>query len=249
MMAAATTPLFLSRLLLNPRSRQVMSEMAHPYEMHRTLMRGFPEANESTSARAEFGILFRADVNEERGTVTVYVQSSAEPDWLFLRSLQYLRDKPDPPKNLAPVYEHFQVGQVLRFRLRANPSKRIAKPYNGKDELKGKRVGLLSEREQIAWLMRKGQERLKDVPGGFEILTRPVPPNTIGETGQLPCVTACTEGKLAGRRQQQALTHLAVRFDGLLRITDPHAFRQTLISGIGPAKAFGFGLLSLASAV
>jgi len=39
------------------------------------------------------------------------------------------------------------------------------------------------------------------------------------------------------------MTHFTVRFDGLLRITDPDAFRATLIRGIGPAKAFGCGLM------
>jgi CRISPR system Cascade subunit CasE len=39
------------------------------------------------------------------------------------------------------------------------------------------------------------------------------------------------------------MTQLTVRYDGLLRITDPDAFRETLIRGIGPAKAFGCGLM------
>ena len=42
------------------------------------------------------------------------------------------------------------------------------------------------------------------------------------------------------------MTHLAVRFDGLLRVTDAGDFRETLICGIGPGKAYGFGLLSIA---
>lgn len=38
----------------------------------------------------------------------------------------------------------------------------------------------------------------------------------------------------------------SVRFDGVLTVTDPDTFRQTVAAGIGPAKAFGFGLLSVA---
>lgn len=41
---------------------------------------------------------------------------------------------------------------------------------------------------------------------------------------------------------------LAVRFDGLLEVTDPGKFLETLRAGIGSAKGFGFGLLSLAPA-
>jgi len=39
---------------------------------------------------------------------------------------------------------------------------------------------------------------------------------------------------------------LAVTFDGILRVTDPELFTQTLAQGVGTAKGLGFGLLSLA---
>jgi CRISPR-associated protein Cas6/Cse3/CasE subtype I-E len=38
----------------------------------------------------------------------------------------------------------------------------------------------------------------------------------------------------------------AVRFDGILQVTNAELFLQTLRAGIGPAKGFGFGLLSVA---
>ena len=34
--------MYLSRLILNPRSRRVQRELAEPYEMHRSLMKAFP---------------------------------------------------------------------------------------------------------------------------------------------------------------------------------------------------------------
>jgi CRISPR system Cascade subunit CasE len=42
------------------------------------------------------------------------------------------------------------------------------------------------------------------------------------------------------------MTHLAVQFDGVLEVTDPAKFLETVRQGIGSAKGFGFGLLSLA---
>ncbi|MEM0963873.1 MAG: type I-E CRISPR-associated protein Cas6/Cse3/CasE, partial [Bacteroidota bacterium] len=44
------------------------------------------------------------------------------------------------------------------------------------------------------------------------------------------------------------LPHVGVRFDGELRVIDPDRLAVAVASGIGPAKAFGFGLLSLALA-
>ena len=44
-------------------------------------------------------------------------------------------------------------------------------------------------------------------------------------------------------------THfLAVQFDGVLQVTDPDKLVAAVETGIGSAKGFGFGLLSLAPA-
>jgi len=57
-------------------------------------------------------------------------------------------------------------------------------------------------------------------------------------------------GKVIGWRRQeggtQLLTFAAVIFEGVLRVEDSQAFREALERGIGPGKAFGFGLLSVA---
>jgi CRISPR system Cascade subunit CasE len=252
MIAATTTPLFLSRLLLNPRSRQVMSEIAHPYEMHRTLMRAFPKATGDTKSKArdEFGVLFRAEVDDGRGVAKVYVQSRIEPNWSFLDGLSdYLWTDTGMPeyehKDIMPACRKIQDGQVLRFRLRANPTKRIGKD----DDMKGKRVELSRENEQIDWLIRKGQAIGKDLPGGFDLLMKKVR-DVKGEMRLVPCVNVCPEGKQTGRKRDEArghaTTHLAVLFEGLLRVTDTNAFVQTIVRGIGAGKAFGFGLLSVA---
>ncbi|MBI4518088.1 MAG: type I-E CRISPR-associated protein Cas6/Cse3/CasE [Deltaproteobacteria bacterium] len=39
---------------------------------------------------------------------------------------------------------------------------------------------------------------------------------------------------------------ISALYEGILEVTDPDHFRGTIISGIGPGKAFGFGLLSFA---
>ncbi len=244
---------YLSRLILNPRSRQVMAELAHPYEMHRTLMQAFPKAtdDEQAKARDEFGVLFRADVDDRRGVVKVYVQSRIEPDWSFLDELNgYLAGNTGMAgyefRDLIPAYRQIQDGQVLSFRLRANPTKRVAKDG---DPLKGKRVELQREEEQIAWLIGKGQGGRDGVPGGFE-LVRKTGTNAEGKEGLVWSVEVRAEGKMKGRKKDgavgHAMTHLAATFDGLLRVTDRDSFLETLVHGIGSGKAYGFGLLSVA---
>lgn len=249
-------PLYLSRLLLDPRSRQVKSELAQPYEMHRTLMKAFPQVgkDENQRAREKFGVLFRPDHDERRGLVKVYVQSNIEPDWTILanQGKDYLRTDTGLAeyecKDVMPACRAIRTGQVFAFRLRANPTRRIAKKD---DPWRGRRVELQREDEQTDWLIRKGRGTGSDAPGGFE----PVMKMVLGADGEehlVPRVDVRGQGKQAGRKRdgerEHATTHLAVLFDGLLRVTDADAFRKTLFRGVGAGKAFGFGLLSIAPA-
>lgn len=252
-MSEVSAPLYLTRLILDLNCRQVRNEIAQPYEMHRTLMHAFEgyTVNEDEKAREKFGVLFRADVDDQNSRAAVYVQSIVEPDWSYLdKCKNYLLSEEgisNPAyKNVAPSYLGLRNGQTVSFSLRANPTKRIFKPTKGDDMLKGKRVALLREEEQIDWLVRKGDERENGCPGGFEILAKGIQEQN-DEIRQIVHVNTTLEGKQTGHKKDEKgehrMTHLTVRFDGLLRITDPDAFRETLICGIGPAKAFGCGLM------
>jgi len=92
----------------------------------------------------------------------------------------------------------------------------------------GVRHGLLNEEQQIGWLHRKAKQ------AGFLVHSIVVTPE-----GSVSFVKA-DGGK------QYRLSLLSVRFDGLLEVTHPQRLRETLAKGIGSAKGFGFGLLSLA---
>lgn len=208
--------MYLSRLILNPRSRRVQSELANSYEMHRTLSRAFADGYEDDR------VLFRVDLDRRTGVPTVLVQSHHAPDWSVLPESAYLLPGPSDNPASKPVDPAFAVGQLLSFRLRANPVRR--------DRASGDRQGLLQEDQQRAWLDRKGET------GGFRVVRCHVIP----------------EGLLSIRQRRAGSEHdvslLSVRFEGLLQVTDPQALRRTLERGIGPAKGFGFGLLSLARA-
>lgn len=245
--------LYFSRLILNPRSKQVMSELDHPYEMHRTLMRAFPQLLSAgiANARERSGVLFRAENDQKSAYIKVYVQSTFKPDWSRLDDLDgYLCGRteglPYEQKDIWPTYLTLKCDQILSFYLRANPTKRIAKKD---DPMKGKRVELWRENEQIAWLQRKGKDMGNGKHGGFIVLTEELKDEQ-GKTFQIPRVHVGGEGKHVCRKKDKlgkhSTTHFAAHFRGLLQITDPDAFRQTLVSGIGSGKAYGFGLLSIA---
>ncbi|MDD5402673.1 MAG: type I-E CRISPR-associated protein Cas6/Cse3/CasE [Dehalococcoidales bacterium] len=207
--------LYLSRLILNPYSKQVIGELDNPYEMHRTLMQAFPSKTQGGPGR----VLFRVDDNKTMCTSIVLVQSENKPDWAFLAEKDYLLKRANNPafKEYEPT---LRKGQRLRFLLKANPT--VKKVFEaGKP---GKRIGLYKEKEQADWFLGKAEQC------GFK--------PTI--------VDICQEGKQTSFKHGNASTHFSVIFTGALTVTNPELFLQTIRAGIGSAKGFGFGLLSIA---
>jgi CRISPR system Cascade subunit CasE len=211
--------MYLSRLILNPRNPGVRRDVARPYGLHRTLMRGIEHAPNDER------LLFRIEPERGLGGPVVLAQSSdMQPDWSSLLENAYLL-RADGPKAFSPT---LQAGQTLRFRLSANPVKKLA----------GKRIPLTHRIQQNAgdktywdWLHRQSDRC------GFRVL----------QAQDVPFRTASNRTKKSSYAKHE-IPHFGVRFDGLLRVVDPDRLLLALQQGIGPAKAFGFGLLSLAPA-
>lgn len=236
--------MYLSRLLLDVRRREVQHDLGDVHATHQRILSMFPQRSENTpGARAQFGLLYRVD-QRPSGPPQVLIQSRIRPHWEAL-PLGYLLETGGELENPAckPVddfYAAIASGMVMQFRLRANPTRRID-TKSGPDGVRrnGKRVELKGEEQWLAWLTRKGEQH------GFDLQASRMQPNT-------PDVQAIDEGKLQGRRSEHTdasrLTLAAVRFDGRLTVRDSSLFREALASGIGSGKAYGFGLLSVARA-
>jgi len=227
--------MYLSRLILNPRSRQVQSELARPYQMHKTILRAFPDGDVAVERSAEkaAGVLFRLE-EDARSGLLLLVQSQFPPHWARLPNLvTYLLPAeqlpPGIPENpaLKEINLQLRAGQTLAFRLHANPTKRLS---SGKGNKPGKRVALYKEKDQLAWLERKFQV------GGARVLE--------ARTAQ----SGNVYGQQTKQDQKNTLTLFGARFEGRLQVADPQALLDTLRTGIGSGKGMGFGLLSLAPA-
>lgn len=236
--------LYLSRLMLNMRDQHVRQDLANVHELHRTILGAFPQAPDSKTARQHFGILFRAEpVADQPLLARILVQSSYEPNWSHLLP-GYLAPTPDDRGNPAvrPLdgeYERLMPGMTLRFRLRANPTQRISPKREQRDEhWHGRRVELRREEDQLTWLGRKAEQ------GGFRLLS-------IATRPDLADVRISPQAKVIGVRSNEPtrprMTFGAALFEGRLQVQDVERFRQTLITGVGSGKAYGFGLLSIAS--
>ncbi|KAA9157938.1 type I-E CRISPR-associated protein Cas6/Cse3/CasE [Amycolatopsis acidicola] len=214
--------MFLSKLTVNIHSRTFRRDYANVHDMHRTLMSAYPELPPTTVARQTHGILWRLD--SHRGGFTQYVQSHTEPDWTKLPDGHLTT--PAETRPLQPVLDAVAAGRKFAFRLVANPTK-----CDGKTR---RRIPFRQPADQIDWLIRQGERH------GFAI-----PAAARG----LPDIATTPITKITGQKNQTTkITVEPVRFDGHLLVTDPAAFTAALTNGIGRAKAYGCGLISLAPA-
>ena len=113
--------MYLSRLILSVRSRDVRRDLANCHELHRTILRGFPglpaEPGANGDARARLGVLFRVESHPRTGATSVLVQSSVEPDWSHLPSGYLLETGGAPPnperKSVDAAYASIGAGDEL----------------------------------------------------------------------------------------------------------------------------------------
>jgi CRISPR system Cascade subunit CasE len=226
--------LYLSRLRLDPRQRDVQRALADCHLLHQRLMGVFPTAM-TANARAEFGLLYRVDIDERSGIPTLIVQSTVSPDWTHLARLGLLGGELVPEtKDVSSAYAAIAPPARLRFRLRANPTRRVHASHAPTDRLAGKRVEVRDEEGQRDWLERKGEQ------GGFRLGAYHVRQGDVLGKKQ--------GGWKRGDDHTRHLTFATAVFDGVLEVADAPSFVQALRQGIGPGKAYGFGLLSVALA-
>lgn len=198
----------LSRLELNLEDASARRDLTNPYEMHSTLMRML----EGSATRPLWRLEQQRDATR---TAAVLIQSEDVPDSEALRAYapNYFR-KFDSKDN--QLLENLSNGQILNFRLRANPT--VTR--------EGKRHGLDDVGEQLEWLERQVTR------AGGELLSAET-----SLAGKL---------KMARRAQSTPIVILGVTFDGQLRVLDDNLLKSAVRTGIGPGKALGFGLLTLA---
>lgn len=205
--------MLLYRLHLNHRCKEVERDIADPYQMHSTLCRAFSPPDQKCPA-GEY--LWRLEPETDaKGNPRLLVQSRSKPHWAGISIQGWFAGEPDPAIDLAKRLrlDVIKPGERFRYRLRANPC--VTR--------KGKRLGLLKQGEQTAWLSRKGEQH------GFFVISAHL----------------SQEGMIRGNRNNGGVIRVfTVLFDGILEVKDPEKFRKALGSGIGHGKALGLGLLS-----
>ncbi|MCY0931656.1 type I-E CRISPR-associated protein Cas6/Cse3/CasE [Streptomyces sp. H27-H1] len=234
----------LTRFRINAARLGGRSLLASPQRMHAAVMSSFAGALPSMpGVPGDSRVLWRVDRNA-KAEVLLYIVSEERPD------LTHLVEQAGWPTtatwdtyDYADFLRRLESGSTWAFRLTANPVHHIRR----KDGEPTKRTAHVTPRHQMAWLLARQET------SGFRVLETPPERRRLPQGDEFQ-LTVRDERRhrfeksdeRGDRRTQVPL--VTVTFDGRLEVTDPVALARTLISGIGKAKAYGCGLMTLAKA-
>ncbi|MFI5758145.1 type I-E CRISPR-associated protein Cas6/Cse3/CasE [Streptomyces sp. NPDC051569] len=248
--------MYLTRFRVNtarPGARRLLSS---PQSVHAAVMASFPGLLPTDTDGPR--VLWRLDHNA-RAEVFLYVVSPGRPDLTHLVEQAgwpaAARDPETPgwqSRPYAPFLERLAAGETWAFRITANPVHHIRR----KDGEPTKRTAHVTPVHQKGWLLDRQErsgfrvvekaEEKRLLPEGrthkgqkhhgdrYELMVRDQRAPSFAKGGDDPA-----------KRNRVSL--VTVTFDGHLEVTDPEALRRTLVQGLGKAKAYGCGLMTLAS--
>ena len=155
-----------------------------------------------------------------QGQPCLLLLSQEKPDFTNLVAQFGFEGDCGETRNYQRVLDSLENGKKYRFRLCANPV------YSLKDEAgkRGKVVPHVTVRQQEAWL------EAKCAKSGF----------SLDEAALVQ-----RELKKFTRQGKYVTLHTAV-YEGILTVRQADVFKGTLVQGVGRAKSYGCGLLTLA---
>lgn len=197
-----------------------MAALASPQRIHAAVESSFPPGSSVKSRN-----LWRIDrlgydtyllvLSEQKPDFTHIVEQFGWPE----------NDQKWETKNCIYLMDQIRVGQQWQFRLRANPVHSVKQSDKKQSGSRGKVYAHITAKQQEQWLLERSEKNgFALSAGSFRIVQR--------ETRRF-------------RRHNKTITLGIATFEGILEVIDVASFRRALTSGLGRAKAFGCGLLTI----
>lgn len=217
--------MYLTRFEINPARRAARDLLASPQKLHAAVLAGFPTL---AAAPAQEGrVLWRLDQRDHQALL--YIVSPLKPDLTHLvENVGWPTTHGWDTRDYAPLLDRLKAGDEWAFRLKANP---VSNRRKTDDATRTQRFGHVTVAQQTDWLLARTERH------GFTI--------PCGEHKE-PDVAVRGRENLKFQRRGRTVTLATAVFEGRLEIIDPEALRHSLTHGIGHAKAYGCGLLTLA---
>ncbi|MDV6013051.1 type I-E CRISPR-associated protein Cas6/Cse3/CasE [Haloechinothrix sp. LS1_15] len=220
--------MFLTKMFLNAHRRGARKLLGSPQAMHAAVLAGFADPRSTDGGR----ILWRVDTCDHHRTV-LYVASPDKPDFTHLAE-QAGRPTTDAwdTRPYDRLLDSLTLGQRWQFRLTANPV-RSGRRQGWSDT---KPLGHVTVTQQQQWLLdRAGTWGVRVVKAA----------GANWRDGE-PDLAVVHRNVLRFSRGNRRVTVATATFQGQLEVTDVDALRSALTFGVGRAKAYGCGLLTLA---
>lgn len=254
--------MFLTRFRVNTARSGARRLLSSPQAMHAAVMSSFPTLLPTDTPSSDGPrVLWRLD-HTTRAEVMLYIVSPERPDLTHLVEqagwpAAAAADPAEPgwqSRPYGPLLDRLAIGDRWAFRLTANPVHHARR----KDDEPTKRTAHLTPVHQMGWLLKRQEacgfgvlEKADDkrlLPSGTTGTKQPHPGDryelTVRDKRALAFDKSRSTAAQGGRRAPVSL--VTVTFDGRLEVTDPQLLRCALTQGIGKAKAYGCGLLTLA---
>lgn len=213
--------MYLSRMYLNAQRRQARELLANPQSMHAAVLSAFPPGSSEVSEDGR--VLWRLDQHREK--TALYVVSPAVPSFEHLQEQAgWSQEQSWQTSDYTTMLNRIVRGQRYAFRLSANPVQTVT------EDGRKRRVAHVTPQHQMAWLAQRQDQLGASITDGDGELT----------------ATVTGSSRLVFNRGGRRVTIQQVVFEGLLEVTAADQLRSVLTSGIGKARGYGCGLLTLA---
>ena len=224
--------MFLSRCEINPARRGARKLLGSPQALHAAVRYAFPSVGDvPVGGRA----LWRLDSDGHRHVL--YTVSPQAPDFSHIvEEAGWPATTGWESRDYGGFLSGLRAGQVWAFRLAANPVHSARRSPSGETQ----RFGHVTALQQQEWLLNRCGT------WGFEI-----PDALVGTGADEPqrAVLVRERAVQTFRRGDGRVTVSTAVFEGRLRVVDAEALRAALTAGMGHAKAYGCGLMTLARVV
>ncbi|MET7298832.1 type I-E CRISPR-associated protein Cas6/Cse3/CasE [Embleya sp. NPDC005575] len=245
---------YLSRVRLNPLRGESRKLLANPRAMHGAVLGGI--ADRPTGER----VLWRLDTDNPRRPM-LFALTESRPDWTHVVERAGWPDAEGEHaavRDYAPLLARIATGREFAFRLTANPVQNTSAPKapsaiqdkrKSEVHVRSFRIGHRTAADQLTWFLKRTEGWGFAVP---EARTDPAVPGIGPLEGAVPArevrITARHRQSFGkGGRGAPPVVLNTATFEGRLRVTDAGLFTQRLLGGLGPGKAYGCGLLTLAA--
>ncbi|MRH93418.1 type I-E CRISPR-associated protein Cas6/Cse3/CasE [Nocardia sp. SYP-A9097] len=251
---------YLSRIRINPLRRDSRDLLANPRAMRSTVLHGVPDHP------LDERVLWRLDSDNPYRPM-LFVLTRSKPDWTHLVETAGWPDADGEHAVVAdytPLLSRLSVGDRYAFRLTASPVQNTStptKPTAAQSERRARgdrrsfRIGHRTAAAQLGWFLERTQR------WGFQIPDARMDTPAAGlqqheDAVQVPGSEVRViarnrhsfgkgDTEARARDDKSVVVHTAT-FEGQLEVTEVELFTQHLLQGIGPSKAYGCGLLTLA---